>query len=378
MAKQKFCYSCSKRLRSKVAFCQQCGTQAVELEVPGLWGANGASNSNRNRPARTLVPLFIIIAFVAGAYIVPWVQDSAALLDSDEVKVELQVGHGSANWLKTNSYFRAKVSLPHKLSDSATVKLERMDDGIWVKEDSKETSGSGTIQMAYYFKDTEETQVRVALYSGDRLIQTSNVKTVQGVNQPKGWTGTQANVYFRPFTQKELRSVSRPNCGSYCWSYWVSTPIKSRLTLWMQDGGVVLTSAVSVTITQAGVFQKVIIPGAEYASGALRLNSRPATSSEIRAALSEKERQLTQNAAKERARSAACSSLSDLLQLRDTLSSEYRVLAESGESDYYSNLKYRMSQQGARSAWQRDLAKARKKLEKLKADINRCFPSANY
>ena len=227
----------------------------------------------------------LLLGFGVVSTVAPWFQNLAMNLDSKDVGLELQVGNASSNWLYSASTFRAKVSLPNPLSDSATVKLERLDGAVWVDQISKEVSKSTIIPLSHVFASEGKTNLRVALYSGSKLIQVSNVKTVQGVKAPKGSFRKGGNTYYRYFTQAEYDSVSTPGCGSYCWGLWVSTPTKSTLTLWVEDKGKVFSKKVKVTIAKVGVLKKVILPSLGFGdSGLLKIESRPATAEELQEA----------------------------------------------------------------------------------------------
>ena len=287
------CFRCGQPLLNKFSFCPSCGTKADNAQTRKVKACKACGSSLgkffRSCPVcpwgSNLRIALVSAALLGTVLLAPWFQNLAMNLDSKDVGLELQVGNASSNWLYASSTFRAKVSLPNALSDSATVKLERLDGGVWVDQISKEVSKSTTVALPHTFASEEKTSLRVALYSGSRLIQTSNVKSVQGIKAPKGDLTVGGNTYYRYFTQAEYDSVSTPGCGSYCWGLWVSTPTKSTLTLWLEDEGKVITKKVEVTISKVGVLKKVIIPSIGIGkSGYLKIESRPATAEELQEA----------------------------------------------------------------------------------------------
>jgi hypothetical protein len=314
-------------------FCEKCGleTELVSKLCPAcrvdVFATRSATTPRLkdSKPKRSLlkavgIPLTLVIGAVVGGAGVPFVQNLSNFLQPEEVSLELQVGRGSSAWLFTGNNFRAKVDLPHKLSDKALVKLERFASGKWVQEDSEELAHSSTISLLHRYSTTKKEQLRVALYSGDRLIQTSNVKTVQGIKRPKNSDGMAENVVYRYFSQKEYDSVSTPGCGSYCWGIWVSTPIKSRLALWIESAiGKRESKKVYFTLTKVGVYQKVIFPALSRNSrGTLKLTSRPATAQEIRAG----------NKASNASETTVCRPFTELLDERKRLKHTIAVLSK--------------------------------------------------
>jgi hypothetical protein len=279
----KHCFKCGRTMRREYVFCPACGAEAIRVDDQKPKRARDYRNLRRAIIVLSL-PIFLI-GYGVVWNVTPWFQNLAMNLRSDRVGLELQVGNNSSNWLGSGSTFRAKVSLPYKLSDSVTVKLEKLVAGVWVEQGASEVRNSSTVPLVHTFLSAEKQDVRASLYSGTKLIQTSNVKTVQGVKAPKGFLGKSGNVYFRYFTKPEYDSVSTPGCGSYCWGMWVSTPTKSTLTMWIVAEGRAISEKVKVTTTEVGVLRKVILPSLGLGkSGSVHIESRPATAEEIREA----------------------------------------------------------------------------------------------
>jgi hypothetical protein len=299
-------------LRGNFVFCPACGTNVVggSTKKPKL--GRDLRVSRRVVAVAFLPVLFIGMAI--SSVVGPWFQNLSMNLESKSVGLELQTGNDSSNWLSDSSTFRAKISLPTTLTDSATVKLEKLEGGLWVEQDSSEVKKSAVVPLQHTFSTTEKQSVRVSLYSGSKLIQTSNVKSVKGVKAPKGSLVKGGNTYYRYFTQTEYDSVSTPGCGSYCWGLWVSTPTKSTLTLWVEDKGKVISKKVKVTIAKVGVLKKVILPSLGFGdSGLLKIESRPATAEELRQASKPTPR--TNNSGS--GTPSGCEKLSTLLERRE-------------------------------------------------------------
>jgi hypothetical protein len=284
LSNAKHCYKCGYTIQSEYVFCPACGTDAIALEQQVVKSVK--ERRNFRRAIGFLVIPMLLLGFGVGFTVAPWFQNLSANLESKDVRLELQVGNESSNWLYSTSTFRAKVSLPNNLSDSATVELERLEGEIWVEQDSKEVTESATVPLQYKFSTAGKQSVRVSLYSGSKLIQASNMKTVQGVKAPNGPLNADGKVYYRPFTETEYDTVSTPGCGSRCWAYFVTTPTRSTLTLWVHDSALkVLSKKVEVTITKVGVLKKVVLPSLGFGNtSSLHVESRPATAEEIQEA----------------------------------------------------------------------------------------------
>jgi hypothetical protein len=270
-------------MRNEFLFCPSCGTDAIAMEH------QGPRRVRHDRNLRRAVVVFLLpILFLGYGVVVtvaPWFQNLSMNLDSTKVGLELQIGKQPSNWLNSTSTFMAKVSLPNNLSDSATLKLERLEGGMWIEQDSNEVTKSATVPLKHNFSNTGEQSLRVSLYSGSDLVQTSEVKSVTGVRVPKGPLEKEGDVLYRAFSKSEYDSLATLDCGSYCWAYWVSSPTQSTLTIWVEEKGRALTNKAKVTITEVGVLRKVILPTLGLGkTGSVSIDSRPATAEEIRQA----------------------------------------------------------------------------------------------
>lgn len=90
---------------------------------------------------RVVAVAFLPVLFLGMAIssaVAPWFQNLSMNLESESVGLELQTGNDSSNWLSDSCTFRAKISLPTTLTDSATVKLEKLEGGLWVEQESSE------------------------------------------------------------------------------------------------------------------------------------------------------------------------------------------------------------------------------------------------
>ena len=277
------CNKCAQRLEGSYKFCPECGNHLVKIESQNPEAETFKRGTViRRRMGLSLVGIALVWLIVGLSIKNDWLHFASGLKAS-ETQLELQLGKNTNVWANTTVSVRAKVNIPHDLLDSADVRLEMKTskDAQWQLIESQSVRKSGVYVFSFTTGSIAKiSQLRIAGFAGNRLIQTSRPKEMRNFKTPNNATSAGNGIYYRYFTDDEYNTISTPGCGNKCYALWVAAAKNTFTKVSIRDGDRSLSKNVTVILNEPGKYKKVVIPttgkGRVFFSG-----TRAASSAEI-------------------------------------------------------------------------------------------------
>ena len=216
----------------------------------------------RRRMGLSLVGIALVWLIVGLSIKNDWLHFASGLKAS-ETQLELQLGKNTNVWANTTVSVRAKVNIPHDLLDSADVRLEMKTskDAQWQLIESQSVRKSGVYVFSFTTGSIAKiSQLRIAGFAGNRLIQTSRPKEMRNFKTPNNATSAGNGIYYRYFTDDEYNTISTPGCGNKCYALWVAAAKNTFTKVSIRDGDRSLSKNVTVILNEPGKYKKVVIP----------------------------------------------------------------------------------------------------------------------